>query len=206
MTSFKTRHIWTQIRDRALTLIGFVGVLWVAHGINVVLDYELTPLLGLAPRRIDGLEGVVAMPFLHGDWTHLQRNTVPLLALGALILWSAPGRFWPATILIMLLSGLLIWFFGREALHIGASALVFGWMGFLVARAFIARTRAALVSCLVAVAVFGAEMLLGLSPAQEGISWDGHLAGLVAGVVAAYALRERRGRGGAAFAGSSERG
>ncbi len=185
---------WARARGRAIVLLSFVGAIWLAHLVNATFDYELTALFGLVPRRLDGLDGVVAMPFLHGNFEHLQRNTVPLLVLGALILWMAPSRFWPATIVIVLVGGLLIWFFAREARHIGASALVFGWMGFVVAFGFFERTREALASGVVAVVVFGAEIILGLSPAQEQVSWDGHLAGLVAGVFAAFVLRSRRRR------------
>lgn len=180
---------WMRIRRPALTLLSFIAVIWLAHLVNVALDDRLTELFALVPRRIDALEGVVAMPFLHGNFEHLQRNTVPLLALGALILWMAPRRFWLATALIVLISGLFIWFFAREARHIGASALVFGWMGFIVAYAFVERTREAFAASLIAVLVFGAEIILGLSPTQELVSWDGHLAGLVAGVLVAILLR-----------------
>lgn len=174
---------------RYAPLAGLIAAVWATHLLNIVLDGALTRRLGLSPRRLDGLDGVVAMPLLHGNWEHLWANTTPLLILGATILTVAPRRFWPATLITVLLGGLLIWLFARGHNHIGASALVFGWFGFLVALGLFERSAAAALGAVVAIVAYGAQTFLGLLPANTQISWDGHLAGLVAGVAAAWRLR-----------------
>ncbi|MEO1330189.1 MAG: rhomboid family intramembrane serine protease [Pseudomonadota bacterium] len=169
-------------------LIAFVASLWAAHVFNIALQGALTERFGLIPRRIDGLDGILAMPFLHGDWAHLSANTPPLLVLGGLIILLAPDRFWTATLLGVLLGGALTWLFARHNNHIGASGLIFAWFGFLVALGVLERSARALIGAGVAVFFYGAPTLLGLAPEDSRISWDGHLAGLAAGVVAAWAL------------------
>jgi len=106
----------------------FVGAIWIVFALDRVLPLEA---LGLVPRQLQGLTGVVAMPFLHADFKHLTGNTVPLIVMLFLL---AGSRADSALIVIMvaLLSGALLWLFGRTALHIGASALVYGLIAFHV--------------------------------------------------------------------------
>lgn len=186
------RTAWRAFWRRAAVLLIFIGALWLAHLLNVLLGGALTRTLGLVPRSFDGLDGVLAMPFLHGDLQHLSRNTLPALMLGGLILWQAPDRFWRATLIVVIAGGLLTWLFARPHNHIGASGLIFGWFGFVVALALIERSARGLLGAAVAIAFYGAPALIGLSPLEESVSWDGHLAGLVAGAGAAWVLRERR--------------
>ena len=182
-------RLFGAVWRRYAPLAALIAAIWLAHLLNIVLGGELTVRLGLIPRRLDSLDGVLAMPFLHGSWAHLWANTTPLLILGALILTLAPRRFWPATLICLLLGGALIWLLARGQNHIGASALIFGWFGFLVALGVLERSPAAVLGAVIAVLAYGAQTMLGLRPDDARISWDGHLAGLVAGVVAAWRLR-----------------
>lgn len=177
--------LWRRFRP----LVLLVAAIWAAHFLNVVLGGQLTPAFGLVPRTLNGLDGVVAMPFLHGSFRHLTTNTTPLLLLGGLIVALWPRRFAGASLLIVLLGGVLTWLFAREHNHIGASGLIFGWFGYLVALGLIERSAPALFGAVIAIAVYGAPTVLGVLPQGDHISWDGHLAGLTAGVAAAWALR-----------------
>lgn len=174
-------------------LAALLGAIWIAHILNIALDGALTRRLGLIPRRLEGLDGVLAMPFLHGNWEHLWANTPPLLILGAAILTLAPRRFWSATAICIVLGGLLIWALARGHNHIGASALIFGWFGFLVALGLLERSIAAALGAAVAILAYGAQTFLGLLPSDDRVSWDGHLAGLAAGIIAAWLLRRPKG-------------
>ena len=180
---------------RYAPLAFLISAIWLAHLANIALSGAMTRTLGLIPRRLDGLDGVFAMPFLHGNWEHLWANTAPLLILGAVILTLAPRRFWPATIICVVLGGLLIWIFARGHNHIGASALVFGWFGFLVALGVLERSATAALGAALAIVAYGAQTVLGLMPGDARVSWDGHLAGLAAGFLAAWRLREPVRRG-----------
>lgn len=178
---------------RRFAPLALIAVLMAAaHLLDALLLGALSQRHGLAPRRIDGLDGILAMPLLHDSWSHLLANLAPLLILGALILIVAPRRFWAATLLSVVLSGALIWLLARPYNHIGASALVFAWFGFLATLGVLERSWRAGLGALAAILLFGAEILFGLRPSDPGVSWDGHLAGLVAGAASAWALRRRR--------------
>lgn len=178
---------------RMQPLFLLLGLIWAAHGLNIALGGALTPLLGLAPRRLDGLDGVVAMPFVHADLAHLIANTAPLAALGALILILTPRRFYAATAIVILGGGALLWCFGREYNHIGASGLLFGWFGYLVAAGLFERSMTAALGAVAALALYGGAILAGLTEAAPSpdqiVSLEAHALGLAAGFAAAWALR-----------------
>lgn len=176
---------------RARPLAALLAAMWLAHLVNIVAGGALTRSLGLVPRQLSGLDGVVAMPLLHGSWEHLWANTTPVLLLGGLILALAPDRFGGATVIGVILGGALTWLFGRDNNHIGASGLIFAWFGFLVALGLLERSRSAALGAVVAILLYGASTLIGLDPREVRVSWDGHLAGLAAGVVAASVLRRK---------------
>ncbi|MEM9058580.1 MAG: rhomboid family intramembrane serine protease, partial [Pseudomonadota bacterium] len=142
------------------------------------------------PRTLSGLSGVVAAPFLHGSLSHLMANTGALLVLGGLLALRGVATFVTVTAALTLLSGAAVWCCARPAVHIGASGLIFGYFGYLVALGWYERTPAALLMALVVAFVYGG-MLWGLMPANNGVSWEAHLAGFLAGVLAA-SWRARR--------------
>lgn len=179
------------ILRRARPLIVMLTLMWLAHALNVGLGGALTETLGLIPRTTEGLTGVLAMPFVHGDWAHLIANSGPMIALGGMIIVLAPRRILPVTAFVVIVSGALIWLFARAHIHIGASAVVFGWFGYLVALGLLERSREAMLGAFLAIAFFGASMFAGVLPDDPRVSWDGHLAGLVAGIAAAWPFRRR---------------
>ncbi|MCI4663834.1 MAG: rhomboid family intramembrane serine protease [Neomegalonema sp.] len=177
-----------------VTMSLFVVVLWAVFLINRALGGALTQNYGLIPRRTEGLDGILAMPFLHAHSDHLWRNTVPVFVLGALAILIAPRRALSATLIVVVLGGLLTWIFGREANHIGASGLIFGWFGFVVGLGLLERSFLAIIGAFAAIFFYGAPTMLGLLPADASVSYEGHIAGLVAGVAAAWMLRSNRSR------------
>lgn len=159
----------------------FIGCIWVVFVIDRVLPLEA---LGLIPRQLQGLTGIIAMPFLHADFKHLMGNTVPLAAL-LLLLAGSRADSTAIVCLVTLLSGALLWLFGRTALHIGASALVFGLIAFHVfAGIFERRATSILISIGVGV-FYSGTFLHGILPFQKGVSWEGHLLGAAAGALVA---------------------
>lgn len=160
-----------------------------------VLDYFLPlELLGLVPRQLTGLIGIVTMPWLHAGVGHLLSNSVPLLVLLTLLAGSR-AQSWGVVALIILQGGTLLWLFGRSALHIGASLLVFGLISFLIASGlwFERRTVPVLIALVVAF-LYGMPLVFGVLPwfSGQNVSWDGHLFGAIAGVVVAGQLTRRR--------------
>lgn len=174
-----------RIRDELPAVALFIVVIW-----GVFLLEQILPLtrFGLVPRDWGGLVGVVTMPFLHANFTHLLNNTVPLGILLVLLAGSrADSR--AAVILIMVLGGLLLWLLGRgHSVHIGASGLVFGLAVFLMVSGFLERRPVPLLISLLVALMYGTTLLGGILPWQPGVSWDGHLFGGIAGALVAWLL------------------
>lgn len=171
-------------------LLALVAVIWLLEGVNQVLGHQLNQWFGLLPRSVSGLVGIPAMPLLHGGLGHAAANTLPLLVLGGIGLSVAPRRFWGASVVIVLASGLAVWLFARPAIVVGASGLIFGWFGFLITLGVFERSFRALAGALVVIVLYGG-MIWGVFPAQAGnVSWEAHLAGALAGALAARLLRE----------------
>ncbi len=181
-------------KPRIAALLATIGVVWLVSLIGLLVYTELTWNLALLPRRIDGLPGILGMPLVHGSFTHLMANTLPFLILGGMVMLRGGGYFLVVTLAIAVAGGLFLWLFGRNAAHIGASGLVFGYFGFLLTRGFYERSLAAIAVAAV-VALFYWTMIFGILPRDDGVSWDGHLFGLLAGVICArgaHAIERRR--------------
>jgi membrane associated rhomboid family serine protease len=189
-----------------VTIISFVVLLYVIEIIDQLSKNRLDND-GIRPLEADGLWGILWAPVLHGGWDHLFANTIPALVLGFLVGLTGLGRFISATAIIWILGGLGTWLIGNVGIqcpyvgvhctstHIGASGLIFGWLTFLIVFGFFTRQVWQIIVGVVVFFVYG-SVLLGVFPGTLGVSWQGHLCGAIAGVVAAYLLsgRERSAR------------
>ena len=162
----------------------FVGVIWLVFLADRILPLEQ---LGLVPRTFSGLVGVVAMPFLHADFTHIISNTIPLLVTLALLAGSRANSG-QIVLFIAVLAGIGLWLFGREARHIGASGLVFGLIAFHVFAGVFERRFIPIVLSVVVFFLYAGTLFRGVLPMQPGVSWDGHLMGAVAGILVALGV------------------
>lgn len=187
----KAAAAFTRALSSILLVVGMLAVMWVLE----IFDYTLggaLDLYGIVAWSPDHLSGILFAPFLHGGFAHLMANSLPLLVLGVLAAIRGIGRFLAATLIIMLVSGVGVWLTTSPYyVTIGASGLVFGYFGLVVTRGLFDRR---LVDILVgiAVAVVYYSLLWGVLPGQPGISWQGHLFGLIGGVLAAWLLRRRK--------------
>ena len=180
------RLLWTPIG----LLLMALAVMW---GIEIVDTVALDDRLqgnGILPRRRDGIDGIVWTPFLHGDLGHITSNSLPLLFLGGLV--AARGmRYWAGvTVTVIVVGGALTWALARHGNHIGASGVVFGYFGAILAAAVFERRLRALASALLVIVFYGG-LVAGIVP-QDFISWEGHLFGMLGGVIAAKAMAEPR--------------
>lgn len=172
-------------------MLAAVAVLWVVQLVNSA--HRLTEY-GLIPRDATGLRGVVLQPFLHADWQHLISNSVPLLLIGWAVLMAGVRTWWLVTAVVILLGGILTWLVapGNQVI-VGASGVVFGYLGYLLARALFSRELRSIVIGVVVLVFFG-TLLSGLLPTvPNGVSWQAHACGFVAGVAAAALLHDPRG-------------
>lgn len=182
----RQRNLWAKSPAVLRAIAAFLIIIWVVELLDVVVFSDHLQRNGIRPRRSDGLDGILWMPFLHSDWRHLISNTFPFAILGGLV-GLRGTRYWVATmVIIAILGGALTWLFAGGGNHIGASGLVFGLFGSLMGAAFFERRIAIGATALVAILLYGG-MIQGLAP-QPGISWEGHGFGAVAGIVAAKLL------------------
>ena len=171
-------------------LVSVIAVLWIVHAVDWLIPIDFNTY-GLVPRTASGLIGIVTMPFLHGSWGHLIGNTIPL-ALLVFILCGSRDNVWEVIGSIVVLGGLLLWCFGRPAVHVGASGLVYGLIGFLIASGFVERKIVPIFVALLVGFFFGSSLFFGILPtAGAGVSWDGHLFGTIGGCVTAYLFAKR---------------
>jgi membrane associated rhomboid family serine protease len=170
---------------------GFAALLWVVQFLNAADDYRLDRF-GVRPRELDGLWGVVTMPFLHSSYGHLLSNTVPVVLVGWVVLLAGLSTWAVVTGLVVLGGGLLTWVAGPgDSLIVGASGLVFGWLGYLLARAYFSR-RLKWIAVAVLVLVFFGTLLFGLFPTlNSDVSWQAHVCGFAAGIGAGALLHPR---------------
>lgn len=174
-----------------VTVGGLVAVMWVVFVLNLLLGNLLVRTLGIAPRRLDGLDGVVFAPLLHGGVEHLAGNSLPLLVLGFLAFLEGARRFAVAVSASWLASGLGTWLFGG-GLTIGASGVVFGLFAYLITRGFYNRDWKQILLAGVLFLVYG-SILWGVLPRLgSNISWQAHLFGVLGGILAAYLLKRKR--------------
>lgn len=174
--------------DRFGWLVILIVVIWAVQIFNAVSGYTLNGWLGLRPRSFGGLDGILFMPILHGSFTHAAANTVPLIVLGGIMATTVRALVPVASAIIVVLGGIGVWLIGKGAIHIGASGLVFGWFGFLVARGLVEKRPIPLLTAICVALIYG-TMVWGVLPGQPGVSWESHLLGAAAGVAAAFFLR-----------------
>ena len=180
-----------RVTSSLYLLIGFIGVILVVEVLNGLIDHSLNAY-GLVPRTTGGLVGIPLSPFLHGSFLHVQSNAVGLLALGCLAVIRSRERFPWVCLVIILFGGLGVWLIGRSATHVGASGLVFGLFGYLLVKGLLDRSILSILVAVVVAGVFGWVILSGILPTNDYVSWEGHLCGLAAGVLAAIIVRDGR--------------
>ncbi|MDX1342534.1 MAG: rhomboid family intramembrane serine protease [Reinekea sp.] len=154
--------------------------------INLLTGRSLNSF-GIIPRTMSGLYGIATAPFIHGNSVHFASNLLPLLLFSALMLEHGRVRFWLTTVGVILLGGGAVWLFGRAAVHIGASGLIFGYFGFLVTAGIISRELKLLFIAGV-VGFFYSGILWGVIPSQSYVSFESHLFGLLAGMAIALLI------------------
>lgn len=170
----------------------FLIIIWLVKVVEVVFHFSLSAG-GILPRSFIHLPAILSMPLLHSDFAHLLSNSGPILVLGGFIFYFYREIAWKVILWIYGLSGLWLWIGGREAIHIGASALVYGFVAFLFFSGIFRRNTALMVVSLVITFLYG-SLVWGFFPEffpEENISWEGHLFGFIAGVLMAIYYRNQ---------------
>lgn len=165
-------------------LFFFAGMMIAVYVFNWVLQGWLYQY-GLVPRQLNSLPGIYVAPFLHGSLAHLINNLIGLFIFSSLLFVHSLQRYLWSSFFIITLTGLLVWCFGRSALHIGASGWIFGLWALTIATAWFDRRFMNILIALLVVFFYGG-MMWGVLPTDPRVSFESHLFGAIAGVVCAF--------------------
>ena len=143
---------------------------------------------GLLPRSFVGLRGILFGPFIHGSLDHLYNNTIPLAVLTLALFYFYREKAWKVLFWGWLVSGILTWIIGRESYHIGASGIIYVLASFIFFKGVFQKHFRLVALSLTIVFIYG-SMLWYVLPIEEGISWEGHLSGLITGLLLAKMVK-----------------
>ena len=169
----------------------FVLLMWLAKAAELLFDLDLTGL-GIYPRKMEGLSGILFSPFIHSDLRHLFNNSLPLFLLSVALFFFYSEVALKVFTWTYLVTGLLVWLGGREAWHIGASGIVYGLASFLFFSGIIRRYYRLVALSLLVVFLYG-EMVWGIFPGMYGqaVSWESHMLGAFSGILLAVIFRKQ---------------
>ena len=170
-------------------LLVTMALIWITS-LYALNDHNLLYSLALIPRSVQGLNGILTMPLVHGSFEHLLVNSSLLAVFASILLWRGTRYYLAVVLMIQLLAGGALWLVGRSGAHIGASVVIFGCFGLLATRGIFERRP---ITILVSLAVAGlySSLLWGVIPDDEGASWEGHGLGLMAGILTAWLFAPR---------------
>ena len=177
-----------------LLLAGFMAIIWGVEAANTLMDHRLSEF-GIVPRTTEGLRGILLWPFLHAGFGHVISNTLPMAVLGGVIAIQGRNTLLKVSAIVVVVSGAGVWVFARPGIHVGASGLVFGYFGYLVARGWYQRSLSSVAVAILVVLFYGG-LIFGIVPSFGFVSWEGHLFGLLAGILAAKIIDEKKPRKG----------
>ena len=173
--------------------LSFVALLWVVHLLRLLLAFSgvlpgrvAVGIFGIHPGSgVTDLWTIFTSPLIHGNWQHLLGNSASLLILGSLVGLQGRGQLWQVSIISAVVSGLGIWLIApHNTVHVGASGIVFGYLGALLFMGWFQRRPLSILLSIVSLVLFN-EVITGLFPGTPGVSWQGHLFGFLGGVLAA---------------------
>ncbi|MEZ7514350.1 rhomboid family intramembrane serine protease [Flavobacterium frigidarium] len=166
----------------------FVLSLWLVYWFEIRFHFNFVKN-GIMPREISGMQGVLFSPFIHSNLSHLYNNSIPLLVLLAALQYFYPRHSFKVICYGILFSGMLTWLIGRTSYHIGASGLIYVLVGFIFFKGIITRYFRLVALSLTVIVLYGGMIWYVLPDVDNSISWEGHLAGLISGVIFAILLK-----------------
>lgn len=169
--------------------LAFVLVIWYVFWFEIETNISLNTH-GIYPRTLSGLQGVIFSPFIHSNITHLYHNTIPLFVLSMALFYFYKPIAWRVLVYGVLLSGFLTWSIGRPSYHIGASGLIYVLVSFIFFKGVFAKHYRLIALSLLVVFLYG-SMVWYVFPVEEGISWEGHLSGLITGLLFAVIFKKQ---------------
>lgn len=171
----------------------FIAIFWVIKIFEELANFDLG-FLGIYPRSVNGIIGIIFWPFIHGNYDHLISNTATFFILGASVLFFYPNIAYKVALYLFLITGVGVWLFARNAYHIGASGLIYGFASFLFFSGVFRKDNRSVVISLVVAFLYG-SMIYGIFPTYQGVSYESHLIGLLAGIYCANIFKDELANG-----------
>ena len=194
MNKQEKRGIAQELINQGMILGVFVAIFWIVEIVDFVFfngGFGLDQY-GIIPHKVVGLRGILFAPFLHGGFRHLMANTIPFITLGWFVMLQETSDFFIVTLITMVVSGLGTWLIGSPgSVHVGASGLIFGYLGFLLLRGFFQRNLPSILLSIL-VGIFYGGLIWGVLPTDPRVSWEGHLFGFVGGIISAYLIGKKK--------------
>ena len=192
MSSYQKNYLAREFQKQVFILCTTIAIFWVLELTDFFIFQGKLDSFGIIPGKLIGLRGLLFAPFLHGGFAHLIANTIPFLTLGWLTMIQETSDFYIVSLVTMLVGGLGVWVFGATgSVHIGASILIFGYLGFLLLRGYFQKNLPSILLSII-VFIFYGGLVWGVLPSQPGVSWQGHLFGFAGGVVAAWMIAKEK--------------
>ncbi len=181
------KQLNTRFIKSIIIPLTFPVILWIVYLVSLATNINLDRM-GILPRNLLGVLGVVTGPVIHANFSHLLSNTIPLIILGWAIFYFYPKVSYKAFLVVYILTGVFVWLFARQVYHIGASGIVYGFVSFLFFSGIFRKDNKSIAIALIITFLYGG-IVWGVLPGQKGISWESHLFGGIAGAIAAFIFK-----------------
>ena len=166
----------------------FLLIMWSIKFIEIFYNTSYVDF-GVLPRSFEVLKGILFSPIIHKDFNHLINNSMPIIVLGSSLIYFYPEIKFKLISWLYFTSGILLWGIGRESFHIGASGFIYALAGFIFFSGLMKKNKRLSALSLVVVFIYG-SMFWGLLPTHENVSWEGHLSGLITGLIIAFFFKD----------------
>ena len=184
----KSSYNSNSLKDSVFIPLLFLIIMWLVFGWETYYNTSFNSY-GILPRDFTGLRGILFAPFIHGDLSHIGNNSYPVLILGTAIFYFYRKSAKFVFLYSFLMTGIWVWAMARSSFHIGASGLIYAWGSFLFTSGVLNKNKRMMGLSMLVVFLYG-SMIWGIFPLEEGISWESHLFGAIAGIILAFVFRK----------------
>jgi membrane associated rhomboid family serine protease len=191
MSEENMKELVKELKSQINIISTFIAIFWIIEIVNQIFFGDRLDYFGIIPRNIVGLRGIILAPFLHADFAHLIANTIPFAILAWFVMLQNTDDFFIVSFYSMMVSGIGVWLFAQpNSITVGASGLIFGYLGFLMLRGYFQKKPASIAVSLIVIFLYGG-MIWGVLPYNPHVSWLGHLFGFIGGILAAKIVRNK---------------
>lgn len=191
MSEDNMKEFVKELKSQVNIIGTFIAIFWIIEIVNQIFFGDRLDYFGIIPRNIVGLRGIILAPFLHADFPHLIANTIPFAILAWFVMLQDTDDFFFVSFYSMIASGIGVWLFAQpNSITVGASGIIFGYLGFLMLRGYFQKKPASIALSLIVIFLYGG-MIWGVLPSNPHVSWLAHLFGFIGGILAAKSIANK---------------